>query len=299
MKSLLIALTLAGSSPFVLAEAGVVFENGFEAPAASGRTPKAKGGDLVIEGAAGGWRYFVDAPVATKPGELPGAKDNGGITAGVTDEMVRSGNQALFVEANKLKIPYVGVLFGSKPFRVVPGTDYTVGIWGRVDAKNPVTAGTAQLFLKLHIDFFSDAEGNSQIGDTEYLVQPLPGAAEQKPLFVKNGWRQLRRRVTAPEDAKYMTVTYKVEAAPAEGEASGLIYFDDVTVRGEMPPKGAEAEAAPKTVAEPAAEATKAPQAETGAEQTPAAPAAQAAPAAAPEATPAPKAKRKHKAAAE
>lgn len=254
----LTTLTLALSSSF--AETGLVFESSFEAPVATTvRTPKAKGGNISNHEGKADWAQFEDQPVAIpQPSTLPEATGTatgtatsgttptgGGIVAGVTSDMARSGEQCLYIEANNLRVPYAGVALASVPIRIVPGKEYTIGIYGRNDSKTPLNSATPQLFLKLQVDFFSDA-GTTQTGDSEYLLQALPGSPGYPPTFITESWRELRKRVVAPADANYMTVTYRCDCSPDKGTVNGVMYFDDVTVSGDIPePDTKQASAAP------------------------------------------------------
>ena len=259
MKSLVTVLALASLTVFAAAETGVVFESSFESPIATQiRTPKSKGGSIAEEGPKAQWLQFEDQPVAipdaqaVASGTVPAASgttaittgtSGGGIVAGITTEMARSGEQCLYLEAKDLSVPYAGVAFSSVPIKIVPGKDYAVGIWGRNDPKTPLKAGAPQLFLKMQVDFFSDA-GVTQTGDSEYLLQALPGSPGYAPTFLGNAWRQLKKRVVAPADANYMVVTYRCDCSPDQGLVNGVMFFDDVTVEGELPGTGG-GEAAP------------------------------------------------------
>ena len=247
MKPFVLSLALATFTPFAFAETGVVFESSFEAPVIqTARLPKALGGNIVNQGAKPQWLQFEDQPVAvpmvtTDEAQPAGAKPpttgttaGGGIVAGIAADLARTGEQSLYLQADKLSVPYAGVVFSSAPIRVLPGKEYVVGIWGRNDPKNPLAAGSPQLYLKLQVDFFGD-EGVTQTGDSEYLLQALPGGVGYEPTFISAAWRQLRKRVVTPADANYMVVTYRCDLSPDKGSVSGAMYFDDVTVEGEVP----------------------------------------------------------------
>jgi len=306
MKPILFSLILALSVSSAFAETGVVFESSFEAPVATAvRSPKANGGNISSHEGKPDWAQFEDQPAATpQPATMPAsdgtgaltgtaavtgtAPSRGGIVAGLTTDMARSGEQCLYIEAKSLSVPYAGVAFASVPIRIVPGKEYIVGIWGRNDAKTPLVSAAPQLFLKLQVDFFSDA-GTTQTGDSEYLLQALPGSPGYPPTFVPDNWRQLRKRVVAPADANYMTITYRCDSSPDKGSLGGTMYFDDVTVSGEVPATDAKEAAVtptPTPTPGPAPEAT--PAVQQNATPTPA-------PEATPTPTATPKAKKKRK----
>ena len=289
MKPLICLLALVGALPLSSTRGATLFENSFELPEIFGRIPKAKGGDFARQGTRPDWRHFEDIPNAdaTKP-------DAGGIVAGLTTELARTGNQSCFIDSRKLATPYAGVTFMSRPFRVLPGKEYVVGVWGRSDAKTPLVVGTQQLYLKIQADFFSE-DSTTQTGESNFLVQAIPGTAENPKFFTDSAWRQLSRRVTAPEDAKFMMLSLRVESGPEQTALSGVFYIDDVSVVGDLSSTEKEELAAlPDAPADPSlateaapAEATPAPEGAVPAPDA-AAPAPAATPAAAPAAAPAP-----------
>jgi hypothetical protein len=277
MKTYLLALTLAALAPVAFAETGSFFDTSFESPSVTGRTPKAEGGDPTkVEDkpdAKHPWQSFDDQPSLKK----------GGITAGLTTEMARTGDQSFFIKADKLGVPYQGVVIASQTFPITPAQDYIVHIWGRNDAVAGFSSEGPQLYMKLEVDFFGE-DGTTQVGDSEYLLQPLPGAKGRKPFFTVTKWSDLSRRVTAPSDAKFMLVMWRWEAVPDQEPVSGTMYFDDVSVVGEKTPEDEKETETPAAqegqeekpeakAAEPKTEASATPAA-TGTSATPVSPAA-------------------------
>jgi hypothetical protein len=228
MKSLLFALTLAAAAPFALAGPNPVFECGFETPKVTHRTPRSEGGDVAKEGENSLWRVFQDTPAQASQSL------GGSVVGGLTNEMFHSGAQSLFIQADNLTAPHLGVKLVSQQIKITPGQVYSVGIWGRNDIRNPMTAESQSLYLKMKADFF--AQDGTQTGETEYLVVPLPGTLGHKPLFVDTQWRRLAKSVTAPSDAQSMVVTWKWDSSPVTKPANGVMYFDDATVIAELPP---------------------------------------------------------------
>ncbi len=292
MKSLVFALTLAALIPTAFAETGVVFESSFEAPEIVGRISKDKGGDIANHGDRPEWLFFDDTeatPTSQKPdkaGKLPESK--GAVVAGLSNELARTGKQSVFIQADKSTQPQAGAAFSSAPIPIVPGTDYLVSIWGRNDKHNPLVLKTPQMILRLQIDFFSD-NGDTQTGDSEFLVQPLPDSPKNTPAIVNSQRKRIVRSVTAPDDAKTMVVTWRCNTGPEKGSVSGVVYLDDVAVEGEIPAKPTEGEKPADSAAGTPAGAsteTKAPEAPK-ADKTPA-PAEESK---APAATPSPEAK--------
>ena len=290
-KTLFLALAVAVTSHFAMADSGTVFESSFEAPKVTGRTPKDKGGDPTkADDKTHAWQNFDDQPKLKI----------GGITAGLTSEFARTGEQSLYVQADHLGVPYQGVIIASETFAVNPSQEYNVSIWGRNDGANGFSSEGPQIYMKLEVDFFKD-DGSTQTGDSEYLLQPIPGAKGRKPLFTSTGWSQLSRRVTTPEDAKYMLVMWRWEAVPDQEPVSGTMYFDDVTVEGDVPEPRTKPSPTPLpfNASEPGAEATATPEATPAATEGDAATSGTTE-AASPSATPTPtpatkKSKSKHK----
>jgi len=206
-------------------QADVVFENSFESPTVSGRTPKAAGAD-------------ISKADASKPGEKrawssfedqPNIGEGGSVVAGLTKEVAHTGKQSLFVEAAKLSAPYIGALFSTRPIGIEGGKTYKASLWGRNDAKKPLICGAAQLFLKMQIDFFTD-EGQTETGESQYLLQPLPGSRGHAPVFVATAWNPVGLRFTAPPEAKFVVISFRCDSSAERGAISGSIYFDDFTL---------------------------------------------------------------------
>jgi len=213
-------------TPAFSASAGVVFEDGFETPVVTSRTPRANGGD-------------ISKPDPSKPGEKPAwsrfedqpniGAEGGGVVAGLTNQMAHKGTQSLFIEASKLSAPYIGALFVTRPIPIEGGKYYKASLWGRNDAKKPLIAAMAQLFLKVQVEFFTD-EGKTETGETQYLLQPLPGGRGRPPTTPQTGWNPVSMRFGAPANAKFMVVSFRCDSSAEKGAISGIVYFDDFTV---------------------------------------------------------------------
>ena len=250
LASLLLAAALLPPAP--RAHAGVVFETSFEFPAVAGRTPRAAGGDISVAtpakpGEKPAWSCFEDQPSSGAEG--------GGVTAGVTNQVARTGTQALFVEAASLSLPYLGALFVSQPIPIEGGKAYKACIWGRNDATTPLPAAPAQLFLKMRVDFYAD-EGKTETGESQYLLLPLPGGGKGRPpSIVASAWSPVGLRFEAPVEAKFLMVSFRCDAHAEGGNISGTVYFDDFTLTAE-PPQPA-SESAKKGGAKPASPPSK------------------------------------------
>jgi hypothetical protein len=210
-------------------QADIIFTNGFETPSVTGRTCKADGGDITKTDPAkpGGleaWSRFEDQP---------NIGEGGSVVAGLTKEVAHTGTQSLFIEAAKLSAPYIGALFATRPIPVESGKSYRATLWGRNDPKKPLISGAAQLFLKVQVDFFTD-EGKTDIGESQYLLQPLPGGRGHVPVFRSDAWNCVGMRFTAPPEAKYVTISFRCDSSAERGAISGTIYFDDFTLETAM-----------------------------------------------------------------
>lgn len=217
----LLPLLFVSALAAVPLRAGVVFSNGFETPEVPARTPKSAGGDICKPGETQAWSRFEDQP---------NIGEGGSIVAGLTREAAHSGSQSLFIEAAKLSAPYLGALFATRPIAIEGGQTYKLTLWGRNDAKKPLISGAAQLFLKIQVDFFSDAGGKTEVGDSQYLLQPLPGGRGRPPVFPSNRWNSVGLRFTAPAGARTATVSFRCDSSAERGAISGTIYFDDFTL---------------------------------------------------------------------
>ncbi len=211
-------------TPAPPAFAGVVFETSFESPGVTSQTPKAAGADISKPSKPGekpAWSRFEDQPNIGAEG--------GSVVAGLTNQIARTGTQSLFIEAAKLSVPFLGALFVSQPIAIEGGQYYKIGLWGRNDAKTPLVSAMAQLFLKIRVDFFSD-EGKTEIGESQYMLQPLPGSKGHTPLLLTDTWNMIGMRFNAPPSAKFMVVSFRCDSSAERGAISGIAYFDDFTV---------------------------------------------------------------------
>jgi len=215
----------------LFAGADVVFQNSFESPSVKTRTPKAAGGDISKADPA----HPEEKPFWLSFGDQPNIGATGGsIIAGVTNEVARTGNQSLFIEASKLSAPYIGASFSTRPLPIAGGKYYKISLWGRNDAKKPLIRAAAQLFLKMQIDFFTD-EGKTETGDTQYLLQPLPGGKGYASTFVPTSWQPVGLHFGAPPKAKFMVLSFRCDSSAEKGAITGCIYFDDLTLETDLP----------------------------------------------------------------
>jgi hypothetical protein len=216
-------------APAFAAYADVVFQDSFETPVVTGRTPRAAGGDpskTALSRAAAAWSRFEDQPNLGEEG--------GSVVAGLTNQMARTGSQALFIEATRLSVPYVGALLVTRPIAIEGGACYKACIWGCNDPQRPLAIAAAQLFLKIQVDFFSD-EGKTEVGESQYMLHPLPGGKGRPPLLLSTEWRPVGICFHTPAAAKCMTLSFRCDSSAEKGAISGALYFDDFTVETDAP----------------------------------------------------------------
>lgn len=232
----LLLVLLAPALPLLAQD--VIFETSFEAPAVSGRVPKSAGGDPSKTPPSRpaqepAWQRFEDQPNLGAEG--------GSVVAGLTNRMARTGQQSLFVEASRLSAPYIGAQWVTRAIPVKPGHPYRVVLWGRNDVQQPLRGGSAQLFLKIQVDFYTD-DGLTETGESQYLLLLLPGGNGREPFIAGNVWLPLGFAFEAPAGAKTMTVSFRCNSSAEKGAVSGLVYFDDFSVTAEPPRPAAIAE---------------------------------------------------------
>jgi hypothetical protein len=260
---------------------------GFELPRVQARMPKLKGGNFLLF-TSDEWMDFHGEPDSS----------HGSLVIGLTNEVARTGRQSMYIEFNKLNKPRAEAMLVSQLIPVKPDKPYRVGLWGRMDKKQPLPLDQPLPALRLQIDFFQP-DGETQTGDQVFRVQPMPGSRDRPPFFVSKEWREYYAEMQTPEDAGYLKISWSWTSPQEPGEINGVMYFDDATLIGEKVEVPEEpTEPAPDAPAAPAA-APPAPAAPPGSEllfpppatapkATPA-PVANPAPKAAPAATPAPK----------
>jgi len=226
--------------PFAL-DNSLMDTGAFEGPRVTKRTPMDQGGNP-LPYSQGEWIRF--APNAA-------AKD-GTLIAGLTNEAARTGRQSLYVEFRHQTKQGAVIELASRLIQVKPESVYHVAIWGRNDAKNPITIDERLPFLRVEVDFFK-ADEETQTGESILKMQSIPGTLNRPPLFPTDQWGEFYVDAKAPEDAAFIKVTWAWMAPADPGETNGVVYFDDATIIGDKPaPPPEPTEPAPPT---PGAEA--------------------------------------------
>jgi len=203
-----------------------LMQNGsFEEPVVRARTPKEAGGDPVNGGVLSSWQSFN---ITSEPA-------GGTVSAGLTNEITHLGAQSFFIKFDNVSRSYQNVILQTALLPVIPSSSYHMGLWGRVDKKNPLTLGERPVYLKIQIEFFKD-DGTTGTGEPQYRIQPLPGGKDRAPMFTADKWNEFFLDIPTPVDAAFMTLTLKFETSPTPGKANGIIYFDDFSIKGDPSP---------------------------------------------------------------
>jgi hypothetical protein len=233
------------------APANQILEFGsFELPRVQARMPKLKGGNFLLF-TSDEWMDFHGEPDSS----------HGSLVLGLTNEVARTGRQSMYIEFSKLKKPRAEAMLVSQLIPVKPDKPYRVGLWGRMDKKQPLTLDQPLPALRLQIDFFQP-DGETQTGDQVFRVQPMPGSRDRPPFFISKEWREYYADMQTPEDAGYLKITWSWTSPQELGEINGVMYFDDATLIGEKvevpeeptepAPEGTPAAPAPAPAAPPA-----------------------------------------------
>jgi hypothetical protein len=209
-----LALTLA--VPTASAD-NLVKNAGFEEPKIAGRVTAQKGGTPALQEIETTWAHFQSMDRTGK------------VIVGLTDEIARSGKQSVYLDfdgAEKTR----GAFLMSSLIPVKAGEKYRISIWGRIDAKRPLTLDQGRPFQLLEVEFYP-ADQASRIGETQFRTQMIPGVADRL-LFTSTRWSEYYAEFKSPSGAEFMKVSFRWESPKSEGAASGIIYFDDATVEG-------------------------------------------------------------------
>jgi len=245
MRLLFSILLLCGTAAFA---DNLQKDSSFESPAVTGRTLSTHGGDVSNNGHASGWVTLQTSGTA--------------ITAGLTNEIAHHGQQSFFVHFNHVAAADTGVTLVSNFIPVVSGTDYDVGIWGRMDPKDPLDPQGRSAYLKLEIDFFAK-DANTSVGQPVYSVQPLPGSKDHDPFFKTDAWKYFHLPMTTPPGAVFAQVTWHWETEADEGETNGVMFFDNAEFSG---PPNPVPDLTPAPVEEPTPDTSPAPSASPAAQ---------------------------------
>jgi hypothetical protein len=202
---------------------------GFERPKVWRPSTKTEGGDPVLS-KRGEWIHFK-------------LNTGGQIVAGLSNDVARTGKQSIFVRFDHAKVAGANFSLTSGLFPVKPNESYRVSIYGKIDPKSPITIDQRLPVLLLQTDFFL-ADGETQTGESQFKIQPMPGSLNRPPEFTTDKWGKFAVDVTSPDDAAYIKIAWSWGLVAGEGETTGTIYFDDAGIVGAKPDDTAETPAA-------------------------------------------------------
>lgn len=243
MKIFLTAFALLSAT--VLHAEQLLITGSFEYPRVKARTSKDQGGNPAWDRRKPEWQSLI----AKKDDE------GGKVTAGLTNELARTGKQSMYVHFDNVTAKFSGAILSGDLISILPGKPYRVSIWGRIDRKVPFTLDQPMPYLKLFVEWYqadretySDAE---DISNPEIRIQPVPGSVN-KVFFTHTRWDEYWAEFDSPPDAAYMRLQWRLESGPASADAaSGIIYFDDAAIEGTPGPEPVEPVEEPEDGAKP------------------------------------------------
>jgi hypothetical protein len=242
MKALLLA-ALSGAAAFSSGYGENLLENGgFELPKITGRTPEEKGGNPAR----------VDGKTAWDTLTTDHTDKGGKLSVGVTDEIARTGKQALFVDFERLTAPSRQVSLVTTLVPVKPSQSYRISIWGRIDGKRPLTLDQRRPYVWIDVQFLK-ADRDTEAGEAQLGVQMIPGSivpgATTGLTFVSSKWSESVALVETPKDTAFLQVTWTWGVPRDEGETDGMVFWDDAAVEDYTPPPAPNPKEAPSPTA--------------------------------------------------
>ena len=209
-------LLLLGTAAFAQTE-NLLINGSFETPPIEGRLDARHGGAPALREEATSWAHFLSGD------------ETGAVTVGLTNELARTGKQSIYIDFKKAgKMPDALLMTELLPIKASEA--YRISLWGRLDSKRPLTLIKSRPLLRVEVEFF-EADLDTQIGDTVYRTQQIPGSP-RRILFETERWNEYYTEVKSPEGAAFMKVSFLWQATGVDGEADGLIFFDDAFVDG-------------------------------------------------------------------
>ena len=203
-------------------------EGSFEEPVVTGRTPAQAGGSPLRAEGQTTWASFAADP----------ATDGGRVAVGLTNEIARTGRQAMYVDFEKVTAMGRPAVLATGLVAVKSGQAYRVSIWGRVDRKRPLALDERRPYMWVEVRFFK-ADQTTAAGEPIRGPQLIPGTVDpggaHELMFVSGKWRESFARVTTPESAAFVKVIWSWTTPRDEGETDGVIYWDDAAIEEERP----------------------------------------------------------------
>ncbi len=161
-----------------------------------------------------------------------------GFTAGLANGFARTGKQSLYASFEKFDGLSAGFTLVSRLVPVQAGAKYRAFIWGRSHPDRPLTLDQRTPFLKFMAEFFLP-DGIANTGEAEIRLQPLPDnrvrLGKRPPLFNSSHWNEFSVDLTAPADAAFVRITWKIEVGREPGITNGIFHLDDAGLTGPRP----------------------------------------------------------------
>jgi hypothetical protein len=241
MKTLLCA-ALSGAASFSSGYGDNLLENGsFELPKVTGRTQENKGGNPALVEGKTRWETFT----------INRSDKGGTLSAGITDEIARTGKQSLYVDFEKLSGPSQQALLETSLIPVKAMQSYRISIWGRIDRKRPLSLDERRPYIWINVQFFQKDQ-ETAAGDLESGAQLIPGnivpGIVNALVFNSRKWSESFSTVESPENAAFVKVRWTWGTTKDEGETDGVVYWDDAAIE-EAPRKAPSKEESDKNAA--------------------------------------------------
>jgi hypothetical protein len=219
-----LALCIVLLSPVQLwAADNLLLNGGFEAPTVQTRLASGLGGDPATAKENNSWTLLKVNPLA----------EGGNVTAGLTNEIARTGKQAFFVDFEKLTAVKQQVQLQTGLIPVKAGSTYKISIHGRIDHARPLSLDERRVQMWLDIEFLL-ADRETPAADSEHTVQLLPGSVVPgsiiRPKFRSTKWTSSSVETKAPANAAFVRLTWAWVIGSDEGETDGVIYWDDAAI---------------------------------------------------------------------
>lgn len=197
--------------------AELLTNGGFEDPKVEKKTPSKEGANLAGHGWNRDWGFG--------PGE------GGEAEVGLTPSDPHSGRQSFYVTFRNLTHPWAMGYVATDSVRVVSGQTVTLGIWGKLDAKDPMEAESGQVSVYANVVFLR-ADG-TKVSEKAY-GKPAAGVGGKR-FFDETDWKLHEVNLEAPPEAVTMTVAWAVQIGGEGSKASGTVLLDDASIMVPQP----------------------------------------------------------------
>lgn len=206
-------------APLLGARADELVQNGgFERPEVQQRTSAKDGGDPAVSG----WARARGFP----------AGESGEVEVGLTTGDAHAGRQSLYVTFRNLTKNFASGYVSTFPVRIVPGQSYSLGIWGKLDPKDPLAAESGQVLVRANVSFLR-ADG-TKLPD-KFFHKPAASNGGKR-FFDETDWRLFSATVEPHPEAATMTVSWVCQLDGRDPKASGTILLDDASIEGPNAP---------------------------------------------------------------